>query len=196
MTATGTGLGWLEDVEVDADGSLYIADYVAAEQAHRVSTLLGDLLIPMDVHKVDSFSGPGGAFATDNLYAAMRLALAESAIFNSDYDANRVHATDNMRVTTTVAGNGSDIAGGDGLPALLAGLPSPSGLALDQAGNVYVASGGRIRKFAGLADPTAPAPVVDTTVAPEPPAPEPTTPPTPEPEPTTPPARAHGTTCA
>jgi NHL repeat-containing protein len=48
----------------------------------------------------------------------------------------------------TVAGNGARGYSGDGGPALAAGLPSPSGVAADPAGNLLVTSGNRVRAVA------------------------------------------------
>ncbi|MCY7302754.1 MAG: hypothetical protein LH654_06900, partial [Thermoleophilia bacterium] len=50
-------------------------------------------------------------------------------------------------VIATVAGNGTYGFTGDGGSALAAQLAGPTGLALDTAGNVYVADGSRIRRF-------------------------------------------------
>ena len=51
-------------------------------------------------------------------------------------------------VISTVVGSGSRTYSGDGGPALKAGLPSPTGLAMDSSGNLYIleTSIGRVRK--------------------------------------------------
>ncbi len=47
---------------------------------------------------------------------------------------------------TTVAGNGHTVFSGDGGPALVAGLDSPSRVAVDSRGNLYIGDYRRIRK--------------------------------------------------
>lgn len=47
---------------------------------------------------------------------------------------------------TTVAGSGSTVFGGDGKPALQAGLEDPTMLACDSLGNLYIADGARVRE--------------------------------------------------
>lgn len=51
-------------------------------------------------------------------------------------------------IITKYAGNGYGATGGDGGPAILAGLSSPGGVCADKAGNIYIAESGanRIRK--------------------------------------------------
>jgi hypothetical protein len=68
---------------------------------------------------------------TGNLY------IADSGNF-------RVRMVDTNGIITTVAGNGSGGAIGDGGPATAARLAADD-VALDAAGNIYIASSGRIR---------------------------------------------------
>jgi len=51
------------------------------------------------------------------------------------------------QIITTIAGNGSFSISGDGGPATDAGIQLPSAIAVDGAGNIYITSGGRIRKI-------------------------------------------------
>ena len=60
-------------------------------------------------------------------------------------------------VISTVVGSGSRTYSGDGGPALKAGLPSPTGLAMDSSGNLYIleTSIGRVRKVSASGTITA-----------------------------------------
>jgi sugar lactone lactonase YvrE len=73
---------------------------------------------------------------------------AAGNIFVTDSDNNRVRKISTSGVITTVAGNGQSAYSGDGGPAVNAALYSPLGLALDEAGNLFIADAlnGRIRK--------------------------------------------------
>ena len=59
---------------------------------------------------------------------------------------NRVRKVDPAGIITTFAGNGTNIASGDGGPATAAGLLAGGGLCFDTSGNLYIASGSTIRK--------------------------------------------------
>jgi DNA-binding beta-propeller fold protein YncE len=78
------------------------------------------------------------------------LAIHETSLYIADQSNNRIRMLDlATQVMTTVAGTGDSGYNGDGMPATESGLAGPSGLALDAAGNLYVADtfNGRIRKI-------------------------------------------------
>ena len=60
--------------------------------------------------------------------------------------SNRIRKVDTSGVITTLAGNGTSDDGGDGGPAASAGVAFPTSLAVDKAGNVFIAESGFIRK--------------------------------------------------
>jgi trimeric autotransporter adhesin len=67
-------------------------------------------------------------------------------VYIADSGNYRVRKVSSAGIITTVAGNGISGNSGDGGPAINAQLDYPSGLAVDSAGNLYIASGDRVRK--------------------------------------------------
>jgi sugar lactone lactonase YvrE len=148
--ATAANLNGPQGITVDADGNLWIAD-TGNNVIREVTAADG---------KIKTVAGTGTAgFAGDNGPAVSAQLNAPYAIafdLNGDWfipDSNnfRVRKVDTTGAITTIAGNGSESTDGDGGSAISAGLFSPSGLAVDPAGNVYIsarakAEDSRIRK--------------------------------------------------
>ncbi len=69
-------------------------------------------------------------------------------VYIADFFSQRIRRVDAIGTITTVAGIGEPSYGGDGGPAVKAGLSFPSGVAVDKAGNVYITDTGnnRIRR--------------------------------------------------
>jgi hypothetical protein len=108
------------------------------------------------------FSGDGGPATAAQFDAPFLFMTADSAgnLFLADQNNNRVRKVSPDGVITTVAGSGATGAGnggfnGDGGPAAAAQLSVPQGVAIDGAGNLYIADGinKRIRKVIGIAAP-------------------------------------------
>ncbi len=66
-------------------------------------------------------------------------------LYVAETDKHQIRAIAASGTVTTVAGTGTAGFGGDGGPASLASLRYPSGIALDGAGNLYVADAGNFR---------------------------------------------------
>ena len=130
-------------VAVDAAGNLYIADawnhrIRKVSPAGIISTLAGN-----GAYK---FSGDGGPATAASLAYPWGAAVdAAGNLYIADRDNNRIRKVSPSGIITTVAGGGS---GGDGGPSASASLRGPVGVALDAAGNLYIADRGnqRIRK--------------------------------------------------
>ena len=93
--------------------------------------------------------GDGGAATAASVMNPRGVAVdAEGNLYIADTDNNRIRKVTTAGVIVTVAGNGLAGAGGDGGQAIFASLNSPSGVAVDAAGNLYIADTGnhRIRK--------------------------------------------------
>jgi hypothetical protein len=144
--ATSAGLYGPHGVSVDNSGNLYIAD----RYGNRIRKVANGTGVITTVAGTGSsgFSGDG-AFATNaNINNPWR-AVADSSgnLYIADSGNNRIRKVETgTGIITTVAGNGnSGFSGDDGL-ATSANLGGPTGVAVDTAGNIYVASSNRIRK--------------------------------------------------
>ena len=95
------------------------------------------------------FSGDGGPAIAARLSGPSSL-VADGAgnLYVADTGNNRIRRIDSQGVITTVAGSGIAGFDGDDALALSASLDSPSGVAFDPSGNLYVADTGnnRIRR--------------------------------------------------
>ena len=93
--------------------------------------------------------GDGGPATNARLLDPNGVAIdADGTIYITDTGNRRVRKVDAEGVITTFAGTGEQGDGGDGGPATSAQFYYPGGLAIDSAGNVYIADlyGHRIRK--------------------------------------------------
>ena len=96
-----------------------------------------------------SFSGDGGAATGAGLNHPRGLAIDSSGnLYISDVDNHRIRRVSAGGIITTVAGNGVQAYLGDGGLAVNASLADVTSLALDAAGNLYIADRGnrRVRK--------------------------------------------------
>jgi sugar lactone lactonase YvrE len=143
---------------VDGQDNLYIADPVN----HRLlkATPDGKLSTYAGTGK-RGYSGDGGPAALAQVAGPTDVAVdAAGNVYIADFGNNRVRRIDPSGTISTVAGSGAAGDSGDGGAALKARLRSPSGVAVDSAGNLYIADSnnhrirkvtpyGRIRPFAG-----------------------------------------------
>jgi len=134
-SATGAGLANpCNDVAVDGAGNLYI---VAGSLIRKVSS----------TGIVTTFAG-GGSSVGDGVPATQAelapVALANDAggnlyIADTAFGLSRIRKVDAKGIISTVAGGAPCCALGDGGPATNAYLAIPYGLAVDAAGNLYIA---------------------------------------------------------
>jgi uncharacterized protein (TIGR03437 family) len=132
-------------VFVDAMGDLLISD-----QFNQVVRMVAPdgIITTVAGNGVQAYCGDGGP-AVDACMDSPLDAVADAAgnIFIADFTNNRVRKV-SKGIITTVAGNGNGGYSGDGGPATSASVWSPQSIALNAAGDLFIADIGnhRIRK--------------------------------------------------
>ena len=131
---------------VDASGNLYITD----RNNHRIRKVdsTGTITTIAGTGK-DGFSGDGGPASQAQLNFPTGVAVdGEGNLYIADAPNDRIRKVDSIGTITTIAGTGEQGFSGDGGPAIQAQLDAPTGVAVDGAGNLYIAdrNNSRIRK--------------------------------------------------
>ena len=135
--ARRAGLAAPGAVAVDAADDLFIADYFNARilrvDPHGIITTAAG-------NGANGFAGDGGPATQASLSAPCAVAAdAAGNLFIADENNYRIRKVDTQGIITTVAGNGTNSYAGDGWLAVEAGLSAPKGVAVDAAGNLYIA---------------------------------------------------------
>jgi sugar lactone lactonase YvrE len=146
--ATSASLGFPSGVAVDSSGNLFIADF-SNRRIRRVDAATG-IITTVAGDGGSRFSGDGGPATSASFSSPRGVAVdASGNLFIAVRGNSRVRRVDAATgIITTVAGDGSLGFSGDGGPATSASLSSPSGVAVDASGNLFIAdfSNSRIRR--------------------------------------------------
>ena len=157
--ATSAGLNQPIGVVVDSSGNLFIGDF-ANNRIRQVNA--NGVISTVAGNGTAGYSGDGGPATSAELQAPAGVGLDSAGdIFIADTSNFVIRIVNPAGTISTVAGNRSSVYfpgyttsdplfgsyGGDNYPADGAELSTPSGVAVDRAGNVFIADGnGRIRK--------------------------------------------------
>jgi uncharacterized protein (TIGR03437 family) len=128
-------------VAVDASGNVYIAD--SNNRVRKVSNNIITTVAGSD----ETALGDGGLATRARLNVPRGIAVdAAGNIYIADTLNHRIRKVDPATgLISTIAGNGLLGFSGDGGPAALATLNYPQGVAVDAAGNIYIADTGNFR---------------------------------------------------
>jgi sugar lactone lactonase YvrE len=157
--ATSAQLSNPYGLALDPSGNLYIAD----SSNNVVRKVSNGVIAIVAGNGTQGFSGDNGPATSAQLASPAGIAIDSAGnLYIADSLNNLVRKVSNG-VITTVAGNGTPGFGGDGGPATSAQLYAPSGIAVDLAGNLYIAdsannrirevSAGTIATVAGIGTP-------------------------------------------
>ncbi len=138
------------NVATDRYGNVYIADQ--GNNRIRIISASG-IINTFAGNGTAGYSGDGAAATAAMLNSPLGLAVDNSGnVYVGDVTNNRVRKIATSGTISTYAGTGSAGYSGDGGAATSAQLYAPSGLAIDNAGSLYIAdkTNGRIRKVAGI----------------------------------------------
>ena len=159
IAATSARLYFPQGVALDGSGNLYIAD-INNSLVRRVDLTSGI---------ITTYAGtPGTAgFPTNNVLAtsaslngpdALAVDTGGNLFIADQYDQVICRVDAASKNITIVAGTGPQGFSGDGGPATSATLNTPAGVAVDGAGNIYIAdySNSRVREVLSPTNPTTP----------------------------------------
>jgi len=144
--ATSAEFYYPNAVGFDGAGNMYVAD--ESNSAIREINLSG-VISTVAGNRIAGFSGDGGqASSAEIKYPEGVCGDKFGNIYIADLGNRRIRKVNTAGIISTYAGNGLYTYSGDGGPATSAGLVGPYRVAVDTAGNVYIAdqSGNRIRK--------------------------------------------------
>ncbi|MCI5129648.1 MAG: hypothetical protein D3907_14445, partial [Candidatus Electrothrix sp. AUS3] len=134
------------EVAVDEVGNIFIVNRIGAI----------DLIRKVDANGNITTVAGGGSSLEDNILAIQAKITSAGIVvdqagnfFIADDSHHRIRKVDSSGIITTVAGTGSSGYRGDGGLAIMARLDRPKDVALDQAGNLFIADydNSRIRKI-------------------------------------------------
>lgn len=158
VKATETYLGFPKGIAADEQGNIYVSISQAYGMFIRKidqNGIIYNIAGKSSYQAIGAFTGDGGLATSASLSSPTGLAVAPTGdIYVADQTNYRIRKIDTNGIITTVAGSGPNATwyggsyGGDGDLATKAKLRQPTSVAVDAAGNLFIADSvnHRIRK--------------------------------------------------
>ncbi len=143
--ATAAEFQFPYSIAIDATDNIYIGDQSTVRKINTsgiISTIAGS--------GTQGYSGDGGLATAAELKGPSGIAVDVSGnLYIADIDNRRIRKVNASGIITTIAGTGDAWYNGDGIPATDANLYTPSGVAVDDVGNIFIveSQGQRVRKI-------------------------------------------------
>ena len=137
--ARQAGLTGPSGLALDAEGNLYIADTFCG-RIRRVDAATGLISTIAGDGTEYRYQGVPNEFSTGLSRPSAIALAADGTLYITDSDNHLIRKWNpRTKIITAIAGNGKAQFDGDGGPASAASLNYPFGVALDSAGNLYIA---------------------------------------------------------
>jgi len=139
VSTLNTELNEPHGLTLDAAGDIFVSD-TSSHRIVRVDPRTG-VLTRVAGGGGAGFSGDGGPATDAKLNQPRQLVFDKAgALLFADQGNNRVRRIATDGTIATVAGDGSNLIAGDGVPALGAGMRSVWGVAVNAVGDIFIAS--------------------------------------------------------
>jgi M6 family metalloprotease-like protein len=142
-SATSTAIGAVSSLAMTSNGDLYVADTTV----NKIRVIHNGVVSPFAGVGNLTAAGDGGPATSALFYRPEGLAIDPAGnLYISDNATNRVWRVAADGSISTFAGTGQSALGGDGHPAVSAGVAAPNGLAVAADGSVFIADNCEVRK--------------------------------------------------
>ena len=150
--ATAANLSYPTGLTLDGLGNIYISD-AENNRIRKINASTG-IINTVAGNGSIAYGGDGTDATSANIYSPLEIVIDNLGNFYfSDQKNNRIRKVNaNTGIITTIAGNGTQGFSGDGSLATSAKLNNPTGLAVDEIGNIFISDYGnnRIRKVSAI----------------------------------------------
>jgi uncharacterized protein (TIGR03437 family) len=145
--ATSASISDVSSIAFDPSGNMYIGD----ASNRRIRKVTAGIITTIAGTGIEGFTGDGGPATSAQIGRAVAMVVdAAGNLYFADSTRERIRRINTGGIISTVAGNGVAAFAGDGGQATAASIATPLGIALDSAGNLYIADAdnNRVRKVA------------------------------------------------